>query len=106
MGYSNKGNTAGKTAAPGTNNGNFTKANGFVNVYINGKGGSKKKLGFIALYNHKEQEADLMAWLQPTADTEEATVNLRRERLAKLLDSISIDFQAVSDEPRTFDLPE
>lgn len=95
-----------RSAAPARNaapqaDSNFTKANAFLNIGINGK-----KLVGVPMYEGQAEHAQLMAWLNPTGPDAEATAALHRQRLTQLLDSLTITYVPVSAEPKKFDLPE
>lgn len=54
------GNSTGNT---GNNNGR-KQAQGFINIYLPTKGGGKKKVGFLSLYDDNGDQADLRKWLE------------------------------------------
>lgn len=85
------------TAPRGDRNGqnDSWKAQGFINFYLPTKGGKKRKLGFIPLYEKNANEAALMAWIQ---EDPEARVKL-------ILSRLEIDFRTAEADPNSaFDL--
>ena len=82
------------TAAANTTADTSWKADGFLNLYLPTKGGGRRKLGTIALKKSRTSEAELLAWLEEDPS-----------RVAKVLDSLIIDFQtAEPKEGSSFDL--
>lgn len=59
------------------------KASGFLNLYLPGQDGKRRKLGAIALRDSKPAERKLVEWL--TADP---------TRAAKILAKLEIDYQS------------
>lgn len=94
------GNKAGvrsnKGAAAPANNGDWERASGFLNFYLPTKGGKRRKLGAIPLYNSKVNEKTFMDWLA----ADEANIT-------KVLSVLELEYRAAeSDENAAFDLPE
>ena len=84
---------ANNTAAAPSNDTSW-KADGFLNMYLPTKGGGRRKLGTITLKKSRTSEAELLAWLEEDPS-----------RVAKILDSLIMDFQtAEPKEGSSFDL--
>lgn len=70
------------------------KAQGFLNLYLPGKNGDRKKLGAIPLKDSKPSEKDLLVWLN-----EDPT------RVDKIMAKLIMEYQsAVPAEGSGFDL--
>ena len=83
--------SAAPSATPSSDN---WKAQGFLNLYIPGLNGQRKKLGAIPLKDSKPNEKKLMEWL-----TEDPT------RIAQLLAKLEIEYQsALPSDTSGFDL--
>lgn len=86
-----KANTNGNVANFGAfNNQNASwKADGFINLYLPNKGGGRRKLGAIKLFDNKPAEAGLRAWLEEDPN-----------RALELLQKLEIEYNSAegSDE--------
>jgi hypothetical protein len=72
------------------------KAQGFLNLYLPTKNGTRRKLGSIPLKEARPSEATLLAWL-----------NEDPSRVATILERLEMDYQpAAGREDNGFDLPE
>lgn len=82
-------------AAQQTNNGR-EKAVSFVNLYMPKAGGGRVKIGAIALYGSKPNDAALHNWLADNEDNE-----------AKLAQLMQVEFREAAGDTATiaFDLP-
>lgn len=70
------------------------KAQGFLNFYLPGKNGSRKKLGAIPLKASRHNDKQLLAWLNEDAS-----------RVAHILAQLTIEFQSAQpNESSGFDL--
>lgn len=75
-----------QTTAPANNaaTNESWKAQGFLNFYLPGKNGSRKKLGAIPLKESKANEKQLLQWL-----TEDPS------RVSLILEKLELEFQSV-----------
>lgn len=72
------------------------KAQGFLNLYLPSKNGSRRKLGSIPLKEARPSEASLLAWL-----------NEDPSRVNTLLERLEMDYQPASGrDDNGFDLPD
>lgn len=85
--------TSNTVAAPATTNESW-KASAYLNLYLPGRDGSRKKLGAIPLRAGKPNEKTLMDWL-----------NEDPSRVAAIISKLDIEYRAVeSGEGSGFDL--
>lgn len=82
------------TRSTGSNNDESWKSQAFINIYLPGRNGNRRKLGSIGLKVSKPAEKELIEFLQ--ADP---------ERITELMAHAEVDFQLVNDtESNGFDL--
>lgn len=92
MAFQMPGNNSGNSNNQG-NNENW-KAQGFINIYLPGRGGKRRKLGSIALRDAKPAEKELIEFLKQDP-----------ENILALMAHAEIDFQLADDTENTgFDL--
>lgn len=82
------------TAVNNTPSNDSWKAQGFLNFYLPGKNGSRKKLGAIPLKENKPNEKTLLAWL-----------NEDPSRVGSILEKLELEYQsATPSDTSGFDL--
>ena len=84
-------------SAPNTsasNNSNWEKASGFINLYLPSKDGKRRKLGAIPLKLSKVNEKALIEWLESD-----------EENVGKLASKLIVEYQSAAvSEAHAFDL--
>ena len=89
----NKTNAPSNVPAP-RNGDDSWKAQGFLNLYLPGKDGARRKLGAIPLKESKASEKQLLAWL-----------NEDHSRVSMILAKLELEYQpAAAPETTGFDL--
>lgn len=87
-------NTNTAAAPASSNNANWEKAAGFINLYLPTKDGKRRKLGSIPLKLSKANEKALFEWLE--AD---------EENVGKLASKMVVEYQSAQvSEAHSFDL--
>ena len=102
----NKSAQSSNNVALGTNDqGNFRKANGFINFGLIQPDGSAPKFGAIPTYVGDNLIGQIHAFLTVKGVDEAETAALRVKAAQAFLNSVTITFVEVPDEPRKLVMP-